>query len=351
VLRRLSALLPLVALIAAVVVIAGMLSRSGQRDVTTGLVHMCIVIGLYSFIGVTGVFSFGHVAFVAVGAYVAGVLAIPALRKEALYEGMPAWLAGVELDPVLAVLVGGVAAAALAGLLAPSLSRISGLSAALATFALLVIVQVVARNYEPVTRGTKGMLGVPAETTLETAALWAIAFLVVVYLFQTSRVGLQLRAAREDDVASKAIGVHVGRLRGVALVLSAFLVGIAGGVYGQLLGSFNPDVFYLDLTFLTLAMLVVGGMRSLSGAVIGALALTFLSQVLREIESLLDVTGLTQVSFAVLVLLILVLRPSGITGGREVGLLRRWDPDTFEATERRAAPLDEADGAAQRSSG
>ena len=308
----------LVAIIVLVALLGGLLSRSSQLDVTTGLVQMCIVIGLYAFIGVTGVFSFGHIAFAAIGAYVAGVVAVPLAQKELLYPDLPGWLAGVEVDPLLAVLVGALAAGAAACALAPALGRVSGLSAALATFALLVIVYVIARNYEPLTRGTKGMLGVPRETTLWVAAAWAIVFVVVVERFQDSRVGLQLRAAREDDVAAGAAGARVGMLRGVALILSGVLVGLAGGVYGQLLGSFNPEVFYLDLTFVTLAMLVVGGINSLNDAVIGALVLTFISQFLRDLESALDRPGLTEVCFAVLMFAILVLRPSGLTGGREL---------------------------------
>lgn len=316
--RRLPSLLPLVALILLAALVGSTFSLSGQLDVTTGLVQMCIVIGIYAFVGVTGVFSFGHVAFVAVGAYLSGLLAVPLTQKELLYPDLPGFLATAELDPLLAILAGGVAAALAGLLLAPAFGRLSGLSAALATFATLVIVFVITRNWEAVTRGTKGVLGVPKETTLWGAALWAIACLVIVFLFQSSRAGLQLRAAREDEVAARAMGVRVGLLRGAALVLSALIVGIAGGVYGQSLGSFNPDVFYLDLTFLTLAMLVVGGVNSLSGAVVGALLLTFLSQVLRDVEASLDRPGLTEVCFALILILILAVRPSGITGGREL---------------------------------
>lgn len=318
--RQAPSALPLAAIIVIVAVVAGTLSRSAQLDVTTGLVQMCIVIGLYSFIGVTGVFSFGHIGFAAIGAYVAGVVAVPVAQKELLYAELPGWLSGVELDPLLAVLVGALVAAAVAATLAPALGRVSGLSAALATFAMLVIVYVIARNYEPLTRGTRGMLGVPQETTLWVAATWAIAFVVVVDVFQHSRVGLQLRAAREDDVAASASGTEVGRLRGIALILSGLLVGLAGGVYGQLLGSFNPDVFYLDLTFLTLAMLVVGGINSLTGAVVGSLLLTFLSQWLRDLETALDRPGLTEVCFALFMFAVLVLRPSGVMGNRELRL-------------------------------
>jgi branched-chain amino acid transport system permease protein len=322
--RQLWSLIPLIGLILLAALFGSTLSLSGQLDVTTGLVQMCIVIGIYSFIGVTGVFSFGHVAFVAVGAYIAGVLAVPLAQKELLYQDLPGFFGSTQLDPLLAILAGGVAAAGVGLLLAPAYGRLAGLSAALATFALLVIVRVVIRNWDELTRGTQGLLGVPQETTLWGAAVWAIACLVIVFLFQTSRVGLQLRAAREDDVAASAMGVRVGLLRGIALVLSAFIVGLAGGVYGQLLGSFNPDVFYLDLTFLTLAMLVVGGVNSLSGAVIGTLVLTFLSQLLRDIETSLDRPGLTEVCFALILIAILILRPGGITGGREIMLPRGW---------------------------
>lgn len=323
--RRLPSLLPLIALIVLATLLGSTFSLSGQLDITTGLVQMCIVIGMYAFIGVTGVFSFGHIGFVAVGAYLSGLLAVPLLQKELLYPDLPGFLATAEVDPLLAILAGGAAAGLVGLMLAPAFGRLSGLSAALATFAMLVIVQVIARNYEELTRGTKGVLGVPKETTLWGAATWAIVCLVVVFLFQNSRFGLQLRAAREDDVAARAMGIHVGVLRGIALVLSAFIVGLAGGVYGQSLGSFNPDVFYLDLTFLTLAMLVVGGVNSLSGAVIGTLILTFLAQVLRDIEASLDRPGLTEVCFALILILILALRPSGITGGKEIALRRpRW---------------------------
>ena len=318
--RQLPSLIPLVVLILLTALVGSTFSLSGQLDVTTGLVQMCIVIGIYAFIGVTGVFSFGHVGFVAVGAYLSGLLAVPLTQKDLLYPDLPGFLASAELDPVLAILAGGAAAGLVGLMLAPAFGRLSGLSAALATFAMLVIVHVIARNYEELTRGTKGVLGVPRETTLWGSATWAIVCLVIVFLFHTSRVGLQLRAAREDDVAARAMGIHVGALRGLALVLSAFIVGVAGGAYGQVLGSFNPDVFYLDLTFLTLAMLVVGGVNSLSGAVIGTLILTFLSQLLRDVEASLERPGLTEVCFALLLILILALRPSGITGGKEIAL-------------------------------
>ena len=107
-------------------------------------------------------------------------------------------------------------------------------------------------------------------------------------------------------------------MRGVAMVLSAFTVGLAGGVYAHLLGSFAPPTFYLDLTFLTIAMLVIGGLKSLTGSVVGPIVVTILLQLLRSLEGLVQRPGITEVSFAVILIAVMVLRPSGITGGREV---------------------------------
>jgi len=317
-LRRIWPLPPLALLIGLTALVASTLSLSSERDITTGLVQLGIVIGLYAFVGVSGVFSFGHVAFVALGAYVSGVFAVPVALKEVLYSGMPEFLAQTSVSPFVSIVIGALVAAAAGALLAPAFGRLAGLSASLATFALLVIVHDIARNLESVTRGTQGLQGVPAETTLWIAVAWSLVILTIAFVFQSSRIGLQLRAAREDPIAAEAMGVFVGRLRGIALVVSAFLVGLSGGVYAQLLSSFNPNVFYLDLTFLTIAMLVVGGIYSLSGAVVGALTLTWLAHFLRDLEASLDRPGLTEVGFALLTIGILILRPSGITGSREL---------------------------------
>jgi branched-chain amino acid transport system permease protein len=323
-LRRIWPLPPLALLMALFALVGSALSPAGQVDFATGLVQLGIVVGLYTFVGLTGVFSFGHVAFVAVGAYLSGLLAVPVAVKELLYPDLPRFLTGASVSPLAAIVVGGAGAAVAGLVLAPALGRLAGLGASLATFAVLAIVHQVAINAITITRGQQGMQAVPTKTTIWSALVWAFVVLVIAFLFQSSRIGLQLRAAREDVVAAQAMGVFIGRLRGAAIVVSAFLVGISGGVYGQLLGSFNPSTFYLDLTFLTIAMLVVGGLTSLSGAVIGSLAITILSEVLRRLESALGRPGLTEVGFSLLAIAILVLRPSGITRGREIPLPGVW---------------------------
>lgn len=308
-----------------------------QRELTLALIQVVLVVGFYSFAGISGVFSFGHMSFMAIGAYVTALITIPAAVKASLLPDLPSWLAALEIAPVPAALVAGAVAAVVALVAGIPLMRLSGIAAALAMFALLLMVHDVAMNWDAVTRGSQAMIGVPRNVDGTVAAVAAILAVVVVYGFQTSRFGLCLRAARDEDVVARASGVDVVAMRRIAFVLSAFVVGVGGFLYAQFIGSFTPETFFLNITFLTIAMLVVGGQRSLAGAVVGALVIAALSSALLRLEAgtsvgplHLDVApGLREVLLAAVMLLILVLRPQGISGGREL----RW-PFASRAPER-----------------
>ena len=155
------------------------------------------------------------------------------------------------------------------------------------------------------------------------------------FAYQRSRFGRQLRATREDPAAARAVGVSIYRQRLGAFALSGFLAGLAGGLYVHFL-PINVDAVYLDLTFITLAMLVIGGATSLWGAVVGALAVSGLDSLLANAENGLELLGRTVeipagtriVVVSALMAIVLILRPSGLTGGRELSLgrLRRRAP-------------------------
>jgi branched-chain amino acid transport system permease protein len=142
-------------------------------------------------------------------------------------------------------------------------------------------------------------------------------------------------------VAARAIGVSVSRERGIAFVLSAFVTGVGGGLFAQSIGSLTADAVYLNITFLIIAMLVVGGIHSLSGAVAGAVVLSLVSELLRQMEKGVDVgayiieapSGLREVGFALAMLIILIVRPDGLIGRREVPLPRAWANERIRAGE------------------
>jgi branched-chain amino acid transport system permease protein len=177
-----------------------------------------------------------------------------------------------------------------------------------------------------VTNGAAGISGAPATTSKNAALVWALIAIAVGFAFQSTGLALRLRGSREDDVAARSLGVNIRTERRVAWVIHAFVMGVGGGLYAQYLGSFNASFFWLALTFTTLAMLVVGGIKSLTGAVVGSLAISFIAEFLHRIEQGADVgplhiparPGLREVGLAVIMLLILVLRPRGLTNGREL---------------------------------
>jgi branched-chain amino acid transport system permease protein len=229
-----------------------------------------------------------------------------------------------------ATLIAGCVAAVFGLVVAIPLMRLSGIAASIATFSVLVIVQVVLSNWDSLTNGKTPIIGVPLTTTRWGGFVWASVFLVLAYVFKESRIGLRLRASREDLVAARALGVGIYFERIAAMVLSAFCVGVAGALYAGFLGSFNPDGFYVALTIVTLAMLVVGGMETLTGAWLGAIVISALTEILRRFTGGVTIasvhvtapSGTTQVGIGLAMLLILIYRPAGLSRGREARLPR-----------------------------
>lgn len=322
-------LLPLLILIVIVLAMAGLAELAPtvvQRRITQGLINLVAVVGLYVFVGNSGVLSFGNVAFMAIGGYVSALLTMPLAAKGVFLPDLPGFLATAEWPAMAGALAGGVAAALVALVFGFPLMRLSGISASIATFAILVVSYVVLGNWTSVTGGQNSLMGLPIYVGLWTSAGWAVAAIVVAFIHQESRSGLLLRASREDEVAAAASGVHMVSHRLSAFVLSAFVSGIAGVLLVHFLGTVRVETFYLDLTFLIIAMLVIGGMRSLSGAVAGAVVITLLTELMRQAEIGVTVGGLKVAApgglgdamLALLMLLIILFRPNGIAGGREI---------------------------------
>ncbi len=205
--------------------------------------------------------------------------------------------------------------------------RLSGLSAGIATFALLEITHNILQQWTKIGPGATTLSLVPESTGALQATIGAIVAIAVAFLYQRSRLGRQLRATREDPAAASGIGIDVHRQRLWAFTLSGALAGFAGALLVHQLGSITTDQVYLELTFITLAMLVFGGIGSLWGAVVGALAISGLDSFLSQAEGGIHIgfkldlpTGSRLVFLAAIMALVLILRPSGLTGGREFSL-------------------------------
>jgi len=211
------------------------------------------------------------------------------------------------------------------------LMRLSGLAAGIATFAVLGITYNILTYWTRIGPGATTLTLIPVTTDYVQATIGALAVIAIAFAYQRSRWGRQLRATREDPAAAQAAGIDVHRQRLGAFVLSGALSGFAGGLLVHLPpGSITTNQVYLDLTFLTLAMLVVGGVHSLWGAVVGALGVSLVNILLQNGENGIDVfgwnitlpQGSSLVGVSIVMLAVLLLRPGGLTGGREFGLPR-----------------------------
>jgi branched-chain amino acid transport system permease protein len=296
-------------------------------------ITLMLVLGLQIFSGNSGVLSFGHIAFMAVGAYTSALLTIPTDTKKFTFLTMPhflkSWIFPAHLSALEGTLAGAGFATVFALITAPPIVRLAGVQAGIGTLAILVIVYVFDVQTSSITRGTSTMIGVPQTTTFVMVLIWTLIFILVAFAFQQSGRGLRLRATRENERAAKSVAVGVATERAVAWVLSGFVVGAAGALYGHYIVTFSPDQFYFDITFLTIAMLVVGGMTSVTGAVIGCYLLTIVNEVFRrwEVNGLAGVTppsGTANLVLAGVLLVTLILRPKGLTGGKEILWPGEW---------------------------
>ncbi len=307
-----------------------------ERVVTVMFINLLLAVALQTFMGNSGLGSFGQYAFVTVGAYVSIWFSLTPLQKRIALPDMPKewWLYKQHLGFVPSILIGTVVATLVGALIGAALVRLRGASFTIATFAFLIVVNRVALQWQEVTRGARTVIGIPKYTGLWTACLWAAIAVLVAYAFKESSIGLKLRASREDEAAAASLGVNVPLTRWIAFLVSVFFSGLGGALWAHFIQQFSPHDFYLKETFLVIAMLVIGGAGSVSGAAIGAVAVALTSEWLRQTENWVNIqrstetafgklipfqlVGFTEIIVAVAMIVVLTLRPAGLTRGREI---------------------------------
>lgn len=315
---------PLAAVVA-VAVFGSTMSIAQQGNVTNILVTATIVVALYVFTGNSGVMSFGQISFVAVGAFTAGILTSPTLTRQTNMPSLFKFLSTTQISSFESLLLGAGLGALFAFLVGAVLLRLSGLSAGIATFAVLVITYDVLSYWDKIGPGVMPVVLVPVTTSLAVGALGLGVAIVVAFAYQRTRSCRLLRATREDAVAAQGIGISVFHHRLIAFTISGAIAGFAGALFVHELGSISTGQVYIDLTFATLAMLVVGGTGSLWGAVLGGIVLGVLESFLSNAENgvaigSLHVTlpnGLSVVIVGVIMVVVLIFAPKGISGSHE----------------------------------
>jgi branched-chain amino acid transport system permease protein len=281
-------------------------------------INITLAVSLNLINGLAGQFSIGHAGFMAVGGYTATYITV--------YHGAAiAKLAGSTLaDPVgssLAMVVSlaaGACAAAVAGLAVgiPSL-RLRGDYLAIVTLGFSEIIRVIILNVPAVGGATGFTDAIPITNFFWIFAMAALTILIVRNI-ATSTFGRALATIRGDEIAAEAMGINTTRYKVAAFVISAALAGVAGGLSGQLFANpLNPQNLNFVKSIEVIVMIVLGGIGSITGAVLGATVLTVLPEALRSLDQ--QYPGLRMVVYAVLLILLMIFRPQGIFGRREIG--------------------------------
>ena len=336
--------------IAAAAIGLAVLEASGQAFWQGLVINLAIfsilTVSLNLTSGFTGVFSLGHIGFMALGAYVSAILTLPLAEKSAYLPNLPSWLAGVHLDqrigdvPVgflAATIIAAALVSVVAWLVGRVLMRLSGHFVAVATLGFLVIVRVALFNADDFTRGSRTFSNVTPYTNLWWSWAWVLLVVYVVWRIKRSPYGRDMFAQRDDRAAAQAVGIRVMQPRLLAFVVGAFFSAVAGSLYAHFITSFSPTVFYFDLTFRVITMLVIGGMGSVSGSMLGAILIVGLTEALRRVEDTTLLYGLSQIILAVIFIVVITVRREGLLGQREIPLDRlfaRRRPEGAPSTER-----------------
>lgn len=291
-------------------------------------IAVILAVSLNLITGFTGQFSIGHAGFMAVGAYASVFMTVY------FSQGAETWLTSLVGATVaqslvfLGVIIFGALVAALAGLVVgiPSL-RLRGDYLAIVTLGFAEIIRIIILNIDRV-GGATGFRGavapwegrpiIPQYANFTWIGAFAIITIVVVYNIVNSDVGRALISIREDELAAEAMGVNTTRYKVISFVISSAFAGVAGALFGHFRQFLHTNDFQFIRSIEIIIMIVLGGMGSITGAVLGAIVITILPELLRKLPG--DLYSYRLVIYSALLILIMLTRPQGVMGAKEFGL-------------------------------
>jgi len=276
------------------------------------LIHLLILIGIYAILslslnlamGFTGLFNIGHVAFFGIGAYTSALLA--------LRFNISFWFC---------IIAAGLVTAFFGWLLSFPTLKLRGDYLAIGTLGFAIIIESIERNWTSLTRGPLGLPGIPRPSInyLFLVIVFAVLTYFVLEKITKAGFGRVLKAIREDEIAAQALGKNTFKFKAVALIVSAFFAGIAGSLYAHYITYIDPSSFGILEAILVFSMVIIGGMASNKGAVIGAALVILLPEPLRFIGFPSSMLGpLRQMIYSAILVLLILKRPNGILGNQKL---------------------------------
>lgn len=259
-------------------------------------IYILPVLGLSLLTGFTGLFSFGHAGFMAIGGYTAAVMMVKL---------------GVPFLPAL--LIGGAAASLSSYVIGRLTLNLKGDYFCIATMGFGEAIRLLLDNVQYF-GGARGWPGLPVKSDLFAVILIDIAAVVILKNVVFSKHGRNMIAIREEEMASKVIGIDVFKYKLLSLLISAFYAGVGGGMLGTYFGFLQPKMFSITRSTELIIMVIFGGLGSISGSVMGTLVLVSLPELLREFSKW------RLVIYGVVVVFIIIARPEGLLGGKEISI-------------------------------
>lgn len=290
----------------------GTINRYSSGIMTTMFINIILTVSLNLVSGFLGQLVLGHAGFMSVGAYTAALFT--------LYSGLP-----ITISFPISIVLAGVMAAVFGVIIGVPALRLRGDYLAIITLGFGEIIRVIILACD-FTGGAKGLRGIPTilpkgsdATSLALAkysyVFWlAVITVVVIWAFVRSRHGRAVIAIREDEIAAEASGIHTTYYKLFAFVMAAFFAGVAGSVYAHHIGVLDPGKFNFDYSVEILLMAVLGGLGSITGSIIAVVALTILPEFLRGFEDY------RMLIYAVILIIVMLFKPSGLMGQREFSL-------------------------------
>ncbi|MFO7295969.1 MAG: branched-chain amino acid ABC transporter permease [Clostridia bacterium] len=270
-----------------------------QATLTTICINIILAVSLNLITGFTGQFSLGHAGFMSIGAYTCALIILK-------NPTIPHFLLGTLLGALLAALVG-----FLVGL--PTL-RLRGDYLAIATLGMAEIIRILFINMDNITNGPRGLSGIPRFVNWTWLFIFTVGTVLLIRNFLNSSHGRACIAIREDEIAAETMGINTTWYKVLAFVIGAFCAGIAGALYASYFYFIKPDIFGFLKSVDILVMVVLGGMGSISGSILAAILLAVISTLLQSFSEI------RMILYALILIVIMIFRPQGLLGSKEISL-------------------------------
>lgn len=272
----------------------GVLNNYYSGIIILTIINIILALSLNLITGITGQLCLGHAGFMSIGAYVGAMISTKS-----------------ELPFLLALILGGIFAGIIAFFIGIPTLKLSGDYFAITTLASGEIIRVLITNIDYL-GGPRGITGIPNKSNFTWAYLiMIVTAIIIINLIKSSR-GRAMISVRENEIAAEAMGINTFKTKLLAFVIAAFFAGVAGSLCAHYVGFIEPNGFGFVKSTEILTFVVLGGMGSISGSIIGSIILTFLPEMLRGIKDL------RMIIYSVALILLMIFRPTGILGTKEI---------------------------------